>query len=267
MRAFRGRAPLAVGLLAAAVLAACGGGDDPAGTLRLGGTVTGLAAGKSVVLQNRGADALRVSENGRFQFSTLLPSGAAYAVTVNAQPDGQTCTVAHGSGTAMADVADVSIRCTTGSTAPPPTPPAPPLASGTAALAGEWVHPKVCTPISGGQSARQMLRLVRQSDALIEYQGGTLVYGTADCQGTGSALVSPMGSVTFSRVESSPTLAAHWGSWRLITGTTSYLVWAKPGNDTLCLLGDENPSILPTLERVAQSAAVQDRQNACFVRR
>lgn len=265
IRAFKWPAPLAGALLAAAVLCACGGSDDPAGTLRLGGTLTGLAAGKSVVLQNSGADELRVSENGRFNFSTLLASGAAYAVTVKTQPDGQTCTVANGSGTAMSDVGDVSIRCTSGSTPPPPAP--PPMASGTTALEGEWVNPKVCTPIGGGQSARQMLKIVRQSDTVVEYHGGTLVHGNTNCQGAGSALVSPMGSVTFSRVESSPTLAAHWGSWRLITGTTSHLVWAKPGNDKLCLLGDENPSILPTLERVAQSAALQDQQNACFVRR
>lgn len=86
-------------------------------------------------------------------------------------------------------------------------------------------------------------------------------------RGAGSALVSPMGSVTLSRVESNASIAAHWGSWRLITGSTSYLVLAKPSNDKLCLLGDQNPSILPTLERVAQSAAVQDQQNACYVRR
>lgn len=267
IRASRMPLPLAGALLTAAALSACGGSDEPAGTLRLGGTVTGLAVGKSVVLQNSGADDLRVSENGGFSFRTPLASGAAYAVTVKTQPDGQTCRVAHGSGTATSDVGDVAVDCVAGSTPPPPTPPAPPLASGTAALEGEWINPKVCTPVGGGQSARQLLKLVRQSDTVVEYHGGTLVYGNATCQGAGSALLSPMGSVTFSRIESSPTLAAHWGSWRLITGTTSYLVWAKPGNDKLCLLGDENPSILPTLERVAQSAAVQDQQNACFVRR
>ena len=112
-----------------------------------------------------------------------------------------------------------------------------------------------------------MLKLVRQSDTVVEYRSGTLIHGNATCQGAGSALVSPMGSVTLSRVESSASIAAHWGSWRLITGSTSYLVLAKPSNDKLCLLGDENPSILPTLERVAQSAAVQDHQNACYVRR
>ena len=262
IRPFDKQVPLVGALMAAAVLSACGGSDDPAGTLRLGGTVAGLAAGKSVELQNNGAEALRVSENGRFSFSTPLESGAAYAVTVKTQPDGQTCTVARGAGTATADVSDVAVSCVAG-TAPPPSP----LLSGTAALDGEWVNHKVCTPIGGGQFAQQMLKLVRQSDTVVEYRSGTLIHGNATCQGAGSALVSPMGSVTLSRVESNASIAAHWGSWRLVTGSTSYLVLAKPSNDKLCLLGDENPSILPRLERVAQSAAVQDHQNACYVRR
>ena len=80
IRPFDKQVPLVGALMAAAVLSACGGSDDPAGTLRLGGTVAGLAAGKSVELQNNGAEALRVSESGRFSFSTPLESGAAYAV-------------------------------------------------------------------------------------------------------------------------------------------------------------------------------------------
>ena len=62
IRPFDKQVPLVGALMAAAVLSACGGSDDPAGTLRLGGTVAGLAAGKSVELQNNGAEALRVSE-------------------------------------------------------------------------------------------------------------------------------------------------------------------------------------------------------------
>ena len=48
IRPFDKQVPLLGALMAAAVLSACGGSDDPAGTLRLGGTVAGLAAGKSV---------------------------------------------------------------------------------------------------------------------------------------------------------------------------------------------------------------------------
>ena len=103
--------------LAAALLAACGGGDGdsappPAvGVYAVGGTVAGLGAGKALTLQNLGGDDLAISANGSFVFATRLDRGVAYAVTVKAQPAGQRCTVAQGTGTANADVADVQVRC------------------------------------------------------------------------------------------------------------------------------------------------------------
>ena len=156
-----------------------------------------------------------------------------------------------------------------GAPAPAPAPGAPapaPLASGVAALEGEWVNRKVCAPLGPQQSAYQMVKIVRQSDTVVDYRSGTLLYNSANCQGAGSALASSMGTVTLSRMESSAAIAAHWAVWRTITGATAYVVWAKPSDNTLCILGDENPSILPTIDRVAQSAAVQDQQNACFVK-
>ena len=66
------------------------------------------------------------------------------------------------------------------------------------------------------------------------------------------------------RMESNANVAAHWGVWHMITGGTAYMVWAKPNGAKLCILGDENPSILPTLDRVAQSMNVQDQQNGCY---
>ena len=68
----------------------------------------------SVVLQDNGGDNLTVFANGSFTFATKLASGAAYAVTVQTQPAGQTCTVASGSGTiASANVTNVAVTCTT----------------------------------------------------------------------------------------------------------------------------------------------------------
>ena len=148
----------------------------------------------------------------------------------------------------------------------PPPPAAPPLNAGTAALAGDWVSTKLCVPIGGGRSAYQMVRIVEQSATVVALQSGTFVYASTNCQGAGSALVSPVGTVTFSRIESDATVAAHWGAWRTITGTTSYVAWAKPNDNKLCLLGDQNPSILPTLDSVAKGAAVLDQQNGCYGR-
>src|SRR5712664_2555390 len=75
-------------------LAACGGGTDAA----IGGYLSGLGSGLSVVLQNNNSDSLTLTSNGSFTFANSLASGAAYSVTVLTQPVGQTCAVTNGSG-------------------------------------------------------------------------------------------------------------------------------------------------------------------------
>jgi len=106
----------------ALLLSACGGGGGggynggpPPATYTVGGTVSGLASGVSVVLQNSGGNNTTVSANGSFSFSTAVTNGAAYAVTVLTQPTGQICTVSAGSGTvAGANVTGVQVACATG---------------------------------------------------------------------------------------------------------------------------------------------------------
>ena len=63
----------------------------------VGGTVSGLSG--TVVLQDNGGDNLPLTGNGPFTFATSLAGGAAYAVTVQTNPTGQTCTVSNGTGT------------------------------------------------------------------------------------------------------------------------------------------------------------------------
>ncbi|WP_462322968.1 Ig-like domain-containing protein, partial [Halochromatium sp.] len=82
----------------------------------IGGNVSGLASGQSVVLQNDGGDDKTVTDNGAFTFDTEVAYGGSYAVTVKTQPTGQTCTVSDGSGTATANVSDVNVTCTNGGT-------------------------------------------------------------------------------------------------------------------------------------------------------
>ena len=56
-----------------------------------------------------------VSGNGAFAFSTTLPSGGAYSVTLATAPTApsQTCVVVGGSGTvASADITTVAVTCT-----------------------------------------------------------------------------------------------------------------------------------------------------------
>ncbi len=81
-------------------------------TYTLGGTVTGLLPGTSVLLRNHGGDDLAVSGDGAFTFPAPVASGATYAVTVGVQPVGLWCSVASANGTVgNADVSDVVVSC------------------------------------------------------------------------------------------------------------------------------------------------------------
>src|SRR5229473_3443532 len=83
------------------------------GTLSIGGSVSGYSGGTGFALQNNGADTLTITKNGAFTFPTLVPVNGAYKVTVSGQPSGpnQTCTVTLGTGTATANVTNVSVVC------------------------------------------------------------------------------------------------------------------------------------------------------------
>ena len=86
-----------------------------ASTYSIGGTVSGLSG--TVVLQDNGGNNLSVGASGAFTFSTGLATGAAYSVTVQTSPAGQTCTVANGSGTVgSANVTNVAVTCAAAST-------------------------------------------------------------------------------------------------------------------------------------------------------
>ncbi len=78
----------------------------------LGGTVSGLADGETVVLQNNGVDDLAITLNGAFTFSTPVSDLAAYNVAVLTHPDNQFCRVNNGSGTINGtNILDVSVTC------------------------------------------------------------------------------------------------------------------------------------------------------------
>jgi N-acetylneuraminic acid mutarotase len=85
--------------------------DSGSTTYSVGGTITGLTA-DGLVLENNGGDDLTVDANATsFVFATKVSAGSPYAVTVHTRPTGEACTVTAGSGTANADVHDVSISC------------------------------------------------------------------------------------------------------------------------------------------------------------
>jgi hypothetical protein len=86
-------------------------------TATIGGTVTGLVANSTLVLQDNGGDSLTIVGTGApvpFTFKTPVTGPTdAYAVTVNTQPLNplQLCAVTNGSGTATANVTNVAVSC------------------------------------------------------------------------------------------------------------------------------------------------------------
>jgi hypothetical protein len=81
-------------------------------TFAVGGTLTGLAAGAQVVLVNHGTDALTLTTDGSFSFSTKVAFDGTYAVTVAAEPSGATCSVLHGTGAGVTgDVTSIAVTC------------------------------------------------------------------------------------------------------------------------------------------------------------
>ncbi len=113
------RVGCSVALLAG--LSACGGGSSggtatpvppvETSTYLLGGTVSGLLPGTSVVLTN-GVDKVTVTANGPFSFAGKLAAGTAYQGKVDSASEGLGCSIAQGSATmGNADVGTLVVRC------------------------------------------------------------------------------------------------------------------------------------------------------------
>jgi hypothetical protein len=83
----------------------------------IGGTVSGLATGASLVLLDNSANALAVSANGGFDFPASVAYGSAYDVTVGTQAAGESCSVANGVGTVgRGNVTNITVTCASAAT-------------------------------------------------------------------------------------------------------------------------------------------------------
>ena len=86
----------------------------PAVSYTISGTVTGLK-GSGLTIEDQAAinndDLLPLANNGAFTFVDPIASGASYNITVLTQPSARTCAVSNGTGTATANVTNVSIVC------------------------------------------------------------------------------------------------------------------------------------------------------------
>jgi hypothetical protein len=82
-----------------------------AGAHKVGGTVSGLSGSVTLALGN---DQVTVNQDGTFTFSPEIVVGSPYSVSIVAQPTGQTCQVANGSGQMVpGGVTNVTVTCTT----------------------------------------------------------------------------------------------------------------------------------------------------------
>ena len=132
------------------------------------------------------------------------------------------------------------------------------------ALAGDWVQ-KGCVK-TGFQSFKKFLRATVTSPTTLDYAEGVLTFNGDQCAGA-SQLAGPTkaGVVTFARAEANQRLTAHWGELRTVIGSRFGTIWTMQPNNLLCLLGDEMPTIRPTLSAVSASLATVPADN-CFVR-
>jgi len=122
---------------------------------------------------------------------------------------------------------------------------------------GDWLE-NGCVSI-GSQSFKRLLRateLPTTSNTSLTYAEGVITYPNTSCSNTGIlAGPSTMGTVDFSRWDwtGASNLAAYWGTFTTVTNTKSQVIWVRKGDNLLCLLGDQTPSILPDLNAVATS--------------
>ena len=99
------------------VTVTCVTNPPPVVTYSIGGTVSGLGAGKTLRLglQHSGnvGNTIDVTSNGQFDFDPVkVVAGAAYVVSIATQPVNQVCSVTNGTGTMpAADVTNVAVIC------------------------------------------------------------------------------------------------------------------------------------------------------------
>ncbi len=137
------------------------------------------------------------------------------------------------------------------------------------ALTGDWTQKGCMT--AGSQSYKRFLRITQipssgVAAAVIEISEGVLSYAGTACTGA-SQRVGPtqIGSVNITRSEANALIAAHWGEFLAITSQRSGSIWALRSDSTqLCWLGDEIPTIQPTLAAVSSTLSTVP-ESSCFV--
>ena len=255
------RCPRLAWLALAASLAACGGGGgdtppvpSPWDRFSIGGTVSGLAEGSRLVLQNNGGDDLALTANGRFGFATPIPVDHPYAVRVQSQPAGQTCTVVHGSGKVPGAAVDtVQVAC------------APDRWSGLPE--GIW-QVGLCDTVRNTNGKRTLWRIARRDAAGLDIATGVTDYTAPQCGGSATQQFAPefaRSAFEADRRETRGTLTAFWGTWTSTnpTGAPMRGFLARSGAH-LCWGTDTFLAEFPTLDDVERKVNQSIPLGHCF---
>ncbi|HEY1899933.1 MAG TPA: choice-of-anchor tandem repeat GloVer-containing protein [Steroidobacteraceae bacterium] len=243
------------GLPAACLVAltACGGGNStpspspstPAQTYSLSGTISGLNGG-GLVLAVNGSSVAVPNGTTTESLASGLASGSTYAVSVGAQPGGQTCSVAGGTGSiSSANVANVVVTCSDqayalGGTISGYTTSSLVLANGT----------ETTEALSPGATSFTLPPVAYTSSYSVTVQNQPVGEACAVSNGTGTMGTSAITSVAVTCTDQPFTLGGAIGGL-----TTSGLVLAN-GSDTLSVSANATTFTMPTPEDFGSSYAL-----------
>lgn len=238
--------------LMVALLSACGGSNPTDPKWSVGGTVSGLREGKSVVLESSMGETLTVSANGSYSFAAQLPEGATFDISVKSSSAGLVCgnksdrdrTIAAAASMPAAKVNWVDVVCFV---------PAELTAPG-ALPEGNWVR-GVCetenaTTLSpGARSYRAVAANTTSADTnWFSYHASFSWFSSDDCSGSGTFQLW-LGSYSGQyfgalRTETPSDMAVYWGGGGSTKPTgsppTPMIVVRK--DKYLCMLDDTSPS-------------------------
>ena len=226
-------------------LVGCGGSDNTKvsnqPTYTIGGNISGLSGG--LELLNQGGDILFLSNNGSFVFSKSLASGKQYLVTINAQPNGQTCLLTNGSGTVSStNYSGIVITCTdntytVGGTISGLSGDITLLNNGgnpiTISSNGQFIFSSSLTPnsnylvIISTQPSSQLCTINQNSGTIINSNVNDILVICSNAYTIGGSITGLMGSLTLLQKGTDPLVLNSDGSFTFATGIlthTSYEV-------------------------------------------
>lgn len=224
----------------------------PVAMYTLGGTASGLATGSSLVLHTSAGEDLVIAADGRFTFTTPLPGGADYTVTVKGAPAAQQCAVRNGVGTMPYTLVDtLSVRCTVPGALP----------------RGLWVQEACQPPGLLGPSSRVVLQFGEATAGSLNYNNGWVYYPSEACPGEGrynSSSKITLRTFKVERTEGSAQFAAHWGTSDLLLPYQERKdVWVRK-EARLCILEGATQAAYPTLASLEPAVTAAIAGGKCY---